>query len=122
MKLKENNMKQVIKSPALIAYCGLYCGACHKYLIEKCPGCHKNEKASWCKVRTCCIENNYQSCADCKVYSNVQKCKKYNNFMAKLFGLIFRSDRKACIDKIKKDGYEKFAQEMTEKKQMTIKK
>ena len=115
-------MKQVIENADLIAYCGLYCGACRKYLIGKCPGCHENEKAGWCKVRICCIENNYRSCADCREYPNVQDCKKYNNFMAKLFGLIFRSDRKACIDKIKMDGYERFAQEMTKKRQRTIKK
>jgi hypothetical protein len=31
---------------------------------------------------------------------NVVTCETYSNFMGKLFGLIFRSDRKACIDKL----------------------
>ena len=50
-------MKEIISDPKLVAFCGLYCGACKAYLKERCPGCHDNEKATWCKVRTCCLEN-----------------------------------------------------------------
>jgi hypothetical protein len=49
-------------------------------------------------------------------------CSKYNNFMSKLMGFIFRSDRNACIEMIKHVGYDAFAAEMTAKKQQTIKK
>jgi len=59
-------MKEVASNPDLVAYCGLYCGACGSYLRETCPGCHQNEKAEWCKVRVCCIDNQYLSCADCE--------------------------------------------------------
>ncbi len=31
-------MKEIVSDPKLVAYCGLYCGACKRYLQEKCPG------------------------------------------------------------------------------------
>ncbi len=114
--------KQITNDIKLIAFCGLYCAACPSYLKEKCPGCAENEKASWCKIRSCCLENNYKSCTDCKQYSNVMDCKKYNNFISKIIGVIFRSNRAACIDIIKEKGYEGFASYMTGNKMMTIKK
>ncbi|MBT3209502.1 MAG: DUF3795 domain-containing protein [Bacteroidetes bacterium] len=112
--------KQIEVNEKLVAYCGLYCAECKKHKKGSCPGCHDNEKASWCKVRKCCIENNYESCADCKLMP-IEECKYYNNFMSKVFGYIFNSDRKACINRIKEIGHEGFANEMTEKKQMSIK-
>jgi len=115
-------MKEIVNDKNLIAYCGLYCGACPKYLKGKCPGCKENQKAGWCKVRTCCMESSYHSCADCSDYNNVNDCKKYNNFMAKLFALIFRSNHKACIDYIKSNGYEAFSAKMTEDKIQSFKK
>lgn len=115
-------MKQIISDKNLIASCGLYCGACRQYMVEKCPGCRENEKAGWCKVRTCCMENSYLSCADCKKVNDTSECKKLNNFISKIFAFVFRSDRKACIDKIKTSGYEVYAEDMTNKKTMTIKK
>ncbi len=30
-------MKEIVQNTDLIAYCGLYCGACKSYLMEKCP-------------------------------------------------------------------------------------
>ena len=57
-------MKDIAADPKLIAYCGLYCGACGRYRKDSCPGCQQNQKASWCKVRTCCMDGNLQSCAD----------------------------------------------------------
>lgn len=114
-------MKKEIKvDKELISYCGLYCGACGKYLNGKCPGCRENEKASWCKIRKCNMEHSYRTCAACQM--NVVECKTYSNFISKLFGLIFRSDRNACISRIKDIGEEAFAKEMSEKRTMTLKK
>lgn len=113
-------MKEILANKNLIAYCGLYCGACKKYLSDKCPGCGKNEKASWCNARKCCIEHNYKSCADCTI-KPIDDCKEFNSFMAKIFSFIFQSDRKACVAKIKNLGYDKYANEMTSNKIMTIK-
>jgi len=115
-------MKEIIADTKTIAYCGLYCGSCRKYLNESCPGCAGNEKATWCKVRSCNIEHGYSSCADCKDYPNAMDCNKYNNFMAKVFGLIFRSDRNAGLNMIRTNGYEGFASYMAENKLQSIKK
>lgn len=109
----ENNM--------IVAACGLYCGACRKHIQGNCPGCSGNEKAQWCKIRACCREHVYRSCADCpgETYTT---CKKFNNLIGKVFALLFRSDRPACIARIKTVGYEQYAKEMHETKRQTIKK
>lgn len=112
--------KQIEISRDLIARCGLYCGACHKYLNGKCPGCRKNQKATWCKIRSCSSLQGYHTCADCP--TDVRQCKTYSNLIGKVFGFIFRSDRAACIDRIREIGSDAFAAEMAEKRQQTIKK
>jgi hypothetical protein len=98
--------------PKLVAFCGLYCGECGKYKHGKCPGCAENVKAGWCKIRSCCQEHQYSTCAACTQFSTVQDCGKFNNFMARVFGLIFRSDRPADIARIKEVGVEAYANEM----------
>lgn len=114
--------KEIIADKNLVAYCGLYCGACKRYLADKCPGCIKNEKATWCGVRKCCKSNNLDSCADCQKFSKLKECKDFNNFFSKIFGLIFGSDRNACIARIKEVSKDEFAREMTNIKSHTIKK
>ncbi len=113
-------MKEIVADKSLIAYCGLYCGACRSYLNDQCPGCAKNEKASWCKVRACCIDHQYASCADCKI-KELAECAEFNSFMAKVFAFIFNSNRSACVRQIRDVGYETFAQEMASKRTQTIK-
>jgi hypothetical protein len=113
-------MKEVTVDKNLIAYCGLYCGACRSYLTGKCPGCKDNVKASWCKIRQCCTENDLSSCADCKSIP-VMECKKYNNFISKIFGVVFNSDRSACISRIREIGYDGFAIEMADNKRPSMK-
>jgi len=113
-------MKEIIADKNLVAFCGLYCGACKSYLSGKCPGCKDNIKASWCKVRQCNLENKFQSCADCTTVE-LMSCQKYNNFISKVFGFIFNSDRQACIKRIKEIDYSRFALEMADSKRQTIK-
>ncbi len=115
-------MKKTVANPQMVAFCGLYCGACTRYLKNKCPGCHANTKASWCKIRSCCLEHGYSSCADCEEFLTPKDCKIFNNFISKIFGFIFNSDRAACIDQIKEVGHTAFAEKMTELKQPSIKK
>lgn len=116
-------MRSITQDVNLIAYCGLYCGACKAYLSERCPGCRENSKAaSWCKIRVCCADHGYSSCAECAEFKNVSDCKKFNNFMSKLFGLLFKSDRKACIEQIRSQGREGHAQTMAREKKHTIRK
>lgn len=112
-------MKPIISDLRLIARCGLYCGACRKYLQDKCPGCRLNEKALWCGIRKCVQEKNIDTCANCQM--EVNDCKTYSNFMAKVFAFIFRSDRPACIRFIREHGEQAYADEMTNRKCQTIK-
>jgi hypothetical protein len=114
--------KEITKDVNFIAYCGLYCATCRAYIKGKCPGCHENAKATWCKVRTCNMEHGYKSCADCKEYSNPQDCKMFNNIIAKFFALVFRSDRPASLALIKEKGYENYAAYMADNKLQVIKK
>lgn len=102
-----------------IAACGLYCGACRKFLKGACPGCHKNEKAGWCKIRQCCQSKGFATCAECEM--DVKACKIHSNFIGKVFALLFNSDRAACIHYIKDNGAEAFAQEMAQRKMQTMK-
>jgi len=97
-------MPEIKVDESLVAYCGLYCAACGAYLKGRCPGCHDNVKAGWCKIRTCCIEAKRSGCAECAEFADPNDCKKYNNLIARLFGLILRSDRRACILQIKEKG------------------
>lgn len=115
-------MIKAINDKKIVAFCGLYCGACKKFLLEKCPGCVLNSQATWCAVRSCCQGKYILSCAECVEFSDISDCKKFNNFFSKLFGYVFRSDRKACIARIKEVGLAGFAAEMTEKGEQTIKK
>ena len=115
-------MKTIVSDTALVAYCGLYCGACKRYLNDKCPGCRENESAAWCSVRACCMENELRSCAECSTFTAPKECKSFNNFMSKIFGLLFRSDRAACIGQIKRLGIEGHAKSMAELQLQSIKK
>jgi hypothetical protein len=114
-------MKEIIADSKLVAYCGLYCGACKAYLKEKCPGCPNNTKATWCTVRTCCIGKAIASCAECTEYPAPKDCGKYNNVISRLFGFVFRSDRAACIKQISEVGLDEHAIRMTELKRQSLK-
>lgn len=115
-------MNEIQGNPELVSFCGLYCGSCGKYLKEKCSGCVGNEKATWCKIRKCCIEKGIKSCAQCNEFSDVKDCKMFDNFVAKMFEFVFRSDRKAGIKMIQEIGYEEFVKYMTDNKLISLKK
>jgi hypothetical protein len=66
------------------------------------------------------MENNLKSCADCKTVE-LMECRKFNNFMSRAVGYILNSDRKACIDRIRADGYDNFAIAMADYKRVSIK-
>jgi len=114
-------MKEIVADEKLVAFCGLYCGACRSYLKGRCPGCAENHKATWCKVRTCCLKKKYSSCASCTDPADLNQCKKFNNLIANLFGFLFNSDRRACVQQIRKTGLTGHAAIMTQKKRQSIK-
>ena len=113
-------MKDIPNSPDLVAHCGLYCGACGAYLRGRCPGCQKNESATWCKVRACCREHGRRTCAACIEVENPKQCGKFHNFFSRVFGFIFRSDRAACIRQVKYIGIPAHAADMAGRKRQSI--
>lgn len=113
-------MSNITLNEALVSYCGLYCGSCKKYIKGSCPGCAKNEKATWCKTRTCNISKSYKSCADCSV-ADLRSCRTQHNFISKAFGLVFNTDRVAGLELIRAKGYTAFAQQMAESGHMSVK-
>lgn len=110
-----------MKETEILAYCGLYCNNCGKFKNGKCPGCIKNESASWCKIRKCCIEHNYQTCAECKEQT-ANQCNNYKGFFSKFFEIVFKSDRNASIEYIKEHGAEDYVNFMKAQQSMVIKK
>ncbi len=114
-------MKEIVADSEKVAYCGLYCGSCRAHLKGKCPTCKKKKKATWCKIRECCMENSYSSCADCKEFNDPKECKKFHNFFSKVISFFLRSDRCACINQIKDIGIEKHAEKMASDKIVTLK-
>ena len=112
--------KQIDKDENLIAYCGLYCGACPSFISGKCDGCRSNSAKSAvvykaCQVKPCCVENDFFTCADCTIYSSTKECKKYNPLLLKIASWVESSDRSKAIEMIKTKGRAEFAAFMKDK-------
>ncbi len=105
-------MPDITADPKLVAHCGLYCGACRSYLKGRCPGCHDNSKASWCKIRACCQEHGWATCADCTEHPDPKTCAKFHNLFSRVIGFVLRSNRPACVERIRAVGVEGYAAEM----------
>jgi hypothetical protein len=106
---------------SLVSYCGLYCGACPSYKKVRCPGCAANDKAAWCKVRSCNIQKGITSCALCDEFNEVADCRKFNNFISKVFAFVLNSDRSKGISYIKSNGLEAFAAHMNKINRVSLK-
>lgn len=105
----------------LVAFCGLYCGECGSFKRKRCPGCADNAKATWCAVRKCCLDEKRDSCAVCSDHADPKTCGKFNNWISRLFGFVFRSDRAACVCRLREVGLETFAKEMAEAGRQSLK-
>lgn len=103
-----------------VAACGLFCGACKKFKNGTCPGCRANEKAAWCDVRRCNIDRGYATCAECAEFADPHECRKFNNFIGKVVGVLLNSDRFACVARIREVGVQAFAAEMDAKGLCTL--
>ncbi len=110
----------IIADPKLVAFCGLYCGACGAFRKGKCPGCRENEKTTWCKVRLCCLDAGYSSCAECREFPDPKACRKSHNFVSRAIGFLLRSDRGACIGQIRQKGIEGHAADMAAHERQTL--
>jgi hypothetical protein len=105
-------MKNIKTDDNLISMCGLYCGACKSFLKDRCMGCAENTKATWCKIRTCCLKSGYASCAECQEFSDPMDCNKFNNVFARVVGFFLNPDRRKGILMIKEKGRAGFAEHM----------
>ncbi|MDD5308214.1 MAG: DUF3795 domain-containing protein [Deltaproteobacteria bacterium] len=112
--------KEIVADVKLVARCGLYCGACGAYLNGRCPGCAGNDKASWCKVRSCCAKRSYASCADCTEFADPRDCARFHNVMSRIIGFVLRSDRRACVLQIREKGLDGHARIMAESRRQSI--
>jgi len=93
----------------IIGYCGLVCNTCWAYKKKKCKGCYSdNPMYKNCPVKPCCIEKSYTTCAECTEYEDLRKCKKLNNYIAKIVGFIFRMNKIKNLEEIRRIGLEKF--------------
>ena len=96
----------------VLAYCGLVCSDCGAYRKGRCKGCHSDKPMNAsCKVKPCAQEKNCVTCADCGDFTDLKECRKLNNFISKIFALIFRSDRIGNLCRIREIGIEKFKEE-----------
>ena len=93
----------------VLAYCGLVCSECGAYRKGRCKGCHSDKPMnSGCKVKPCAQEKQCVTCAECGEFANLKDCRKLNNFVSKMFGLIFRSDRIGNLNRIREVGFDRF--------------
>ncbi len=92
-------------SDARVAMCGLFCGNCGKFQKGCCQGCLVEAGFSRCGIRACVLEKGYLTCAEC---DELEGCKTLNNFISRLFKLIFRNDRNANLRLIRDEGMEAF--------------
>ena len=96
----------------IIAYCGLVCSKCGAYLKGRCKGCHSDKPMNRnCKVKKCAMERQIITCADCKDFDDLRQCKKLNNFVSKIFAIIFRSNRIGNLERIAETGFDSFKAE-----------
>ena len=112
-------------SADLVGCCGLYCGVCRSLKTGEAANCccATNESASkWCGIRNCCKENGFKTCAECIKYADPVECPTFHNWIGRIVGYCYGSDRAACIRRIKEIGLDAFADEMAEKNAVTIKK
>ena len=101
---------------AHIAPCGLFCTNCRKFKVGKCKGCQIEPGFKACSIRKCCAEKGITLCARCPDFAaprDFNECRKINNFIAKIFKLIFKSDRPAALAMIRDEGTEGFIADRT---------
>ena len=117
---------QINKDENLISYCGFYCGACPKFIKGECKGC-KGDMPDCalgykpCKVRPCCIDHQYDSCADCQKYDSVRDCRDYNPLMIRIGQFITQTNRRKGIELIKEQGKTAFLKIMIDRNWVTVK-
>ena len=117
---KQNQSEQTTGNDQYIGYCGLYCKACPAFISGKCDGCRGDSERcavlyKKCKVKPCCEENGFFTCANCTICASLKDCKKYNPLFLKILSWIGSTNRSKCIEMIKEKGNSEFLAFMEEK-------
>lgn len=93
-----------------IGCCGAYCKTCKAFVDKTCKGCkvgyEKGERdiaKAKCKIKVCCMNKKFQSCADCPEY---KICTVINDLYNKK-GHKYGKYRQATVF-IKENGYDAF--------------
>jgi hypothetical protein len=93
-----------------IGCCGAYCKTCPVFKEKICRGCklgYKNGQRdilkAKCKIKICCINKKYNSCADCDIYDSCNTIQELH----KKKGYKYKKYREA-IEYIRENGYTKF--------------
>ena len=118
----QNQSEQMTDNEQFIGYCGIYCKKCPSFTSGKCNGCRVDSaKYKKCKVKPCCVENEFFTCADCTIYASTKECKKYNPLLLKIASRIESSDRSKAIEMIKAKGRAEFVAFMEDRNWVIIK-
>jgi hypothetical protein len=67
------------------------------------------------------VENNYSTCADCRIHATTKDCKKYNPLSVRLGEWVSSTSRRQAIEMIREKGLAEFVDYMTEKNWVTVK-
>ena len=114
-------MASTVVDESLVAYCGLYCGACSAYKKGKCPGCRETQKKAACKIRRCNVDAGYESCAACEQVSDVATCRRLNRPMFRIFGYVMNYDMILGVKLLRKIGRQAYAEQLAQSGLMWVK-
>jgi hypothetical protein len=92
-----------------VACCGLVCSECGAFKKKRCQGCHSDRPMFRnCPVKKCVMECSHATCADCAEFADLKQCGKLHNWISRIFGFIFRSDRIGNLMSIRSQGFDSF--------------
>ena len=102
-----------MNSIRFIGCCGAYCKTCKPFIEGYYKGCklgydskERDIKKARCNIKLCCLEKNFETCADClRLESCEILCKWYSKKGYKY------KKYKESVEFIKKNGYDKFTKE-----------
>lgn len=65
-----------------------------------------------CKVKKCCIDRQYTTCAECNEFVNLKECGKLYNLISRFFGFVFRTNRIGNLNRVREVGIDQFQREV----------
>lgn len=96
----------------IVACCGLVCSNCGAYKRDKCKGCHSDKPLfASCPVKACATFRQFSTCAECTPYHDLTQCGKLHNYISRLFGWVFGTNRIGNLCRIREIGLEAFKAE-----------